>query len=92
MISLVIVNYLTKRVLIDNGSSTNILFLDALKEMEISESSIIRRSIILIGFSGDHKSTLGEIILPVYAEGVNLPTKFLMMDCPLVYNAILGRP
>ena len=92
MISLVIVNCLTKRVLIDNDSSTNILFLDALREMEISKSSIVHRSTVLIGFSGEHKSTLGEIILSVYAEGVNLPTRFLVMDCPLAYNAILGRP
>ena len=68
------------------------MFLDALREMVISESSIVRRSIVLIDFSGEHKSTLGEIVLLVYAKGVNLPTKFLVMDCPSVYNAILGRP
>ena len=90
-ISLVIVNCLTKIVLNYNGSSCNILFLDALREIEISKSSIVHRSTILIGFSGEHKSILGEIVFPVYVEGVNLPTKFLVMDCPSAYNAILRR-
>ena len=88
---MVIANYLTKKVLIDNVSSTNIFFLDALKEMEISESSIFRRSTVLIDFSGEHKSMLGEIVLSEYGEGVNLPTKFLVMNYLSTYNAILGR-
>lgn len=46
--SLYVANYLTKRILIDNGSSANIMFFNALREIQIEESKITRRSTILI--------------------------------------------
>ncbi|XP_062088680.1 uncharacterized protein LOC133795242 [Humulus lupulus] len=92
VIALYIANCLTKRILINNGSSANILFLSALREMGIDESKIIKKTTILIGFSGEQKNTIGEIELPVYAEGVNLCTRFLVVDSPSAYNVILGRP
>lgn len=82
-----------KRILIDNGSFANVLFLNAFREMGLDESKIIKKTTFLIGFSGEHKSTVGEIDLPVYAEGVNLCTRFLVVDSPTsAYNVILGRP
>ncbi|XP_062075032.1 uncharacterized protein LOC133779045 [Humulus lupulus] len=92
VIALYIANCLTKHILIDDGSSANILFLSVLREMGIDESKIIKKTTILIGFSGEQKNTLGEIELPVYAKGVNLCTRFLVVDSPSTYNVILGRP
>ncbi|XP_021866632.2 uncharacterized protein [Spinacia oleracea] len=92
VISLPIGNALIKRILIDNGSSANVLFLEALQEMGLEENSIIRRSTVLVGFSGESLRTVGEISLPTYAEGVNVMTKFSVVDCPSAYNVILGRP
>uniref|UniRef100_A0A803PDR9 Integrase catalytic domain-containing protein n=1 Tax=Cannabis sativa TaxID=3483 RepID=A0A803PDR9_CANSA len=60
--------------------------------MGLDESSIIRKSTVLISFSGEQKYTIGEIILPVYAEGVNEQTRFLVIDSPSAYNVILGQP
>lgn len=59
--------------------------------MEIVESLIVRKQTMLVGFSGEQTFSLGEV-LHVYAEGVNLPTKFLVVDSPSPYNVILGRP
>ena len=53
VISLLIANCRIKRVLVDNGSSTNMLFLNALKEMKIDKSTIHRRSTIFVGFNGE---------------------------------------
>ncbi|XP_057791309.1 uncharacterized protein LOC131008448 [Salvia miltiorrhiza] len=92
VISIYIANCLTKRVLIDNGSSANILFCSAYKEMGLDESKLIKKAAVLVGFSGESTTTVGEIDLPVYAEEVNLPTKFLVVDAPSAYNVILGRP
>ncbi|KAK0592545.1 hypothetical protein LWI29_021084 [Acer saccharum] len=92
VISLHIANCLTKRILIDNGSSCNILFNSALREMQVDESKLSRRTTMLTRFSGEQKNTLGEIVLPVYAEGVNLYINFLVLDCQSPYNTILGRP
>ena len=60
--------------------------------MQVPEANIVKKSMTLIGFSGEHKATIGEITLPVYTEGVNLHTKFQIIDAPSAYNVILGRP
>lgn len=65
VIALYISNSFTKWILVDYGSSANVLFLDALGEMKIVESSITHKSIVFIGFSGEHKSKIKEISLPV---------------------------
>ncbi|KAJ9553199.1 hypothetical protein OSB04_017244 [Centaurea solstitialis] len=65
---------------------------NTLKVMGIERSEIVRRSTTLIGFNGDSMNTLGEIILPVYAKGINKQTKFNVVDCQSAYNVILGRP
>ena len=57
-ISLLITNCRIKRVLINNGSSTNVLFLNALRELKIDEANIQSRSTILVGFNGDQKFTV----------------------------------
>ena len=92
VISLSIGNCLIRRVLIDTGSSTNLLTLDALKEMGLTENDLIKKSTPLVGFSGEVKHTTGEIILTTYAGGINQQVKFLVLDCPSPYNCILGRP
>ena len=65
VISLLIANCQIKRILVDNSSSTNVNFLNALKEMNIDEAHIHHRSIVLVGFSGEKKFTLGDITLLV---------------------------
>ncbi|XP_030478239.1 uncharacterized protein LOC115695304 [Cannabis sativa] len=92
VISLYIANCFIKRVLIDNGRSANILFINALRDMKVDESTITRKSTVLIRFSGEQKHSIGEVNLHVWAKGVNLQTKFIVVDCPSSYNAILGRP
>ena len=45
----------------------------------------------LVVFFGEQGSIVGIICLPVYAEGINQMVKFMVVNCPLAYNAILGR-
>ncbi|XP_013589247.1 PREDICTED: uncharacterized protein LOC106297583 [Brassica oleracea var. oleracea] len=92
VISLTVVNCLVKRILVDNGSSSNIIFQRAYQDLGLEERALTRKVTPLIGFSGDVKQTAGVAILPVYTEGVNMSTKFLVVDCQSAYNMILGRP
>ncbi|KAK9073783.1 hypothetical protein SSX86_006377 [Deinandra increscens subsp. villosa] len=92
VVTLYIANHFVRRILIDNGSSVNIIRLDVLKKMGIPETEIVARSSVLVGFSGETKSTVGDIRLPVYIEGVNSMQKFCVIDSLSCCNIILGRP
>ncbi|XP_021727807.1 uncharacterized protein LOC110694911 [Chenopodium quinoa] len=92
VISLPVGNCMIKRILVDNGSSANIIMLDTLKHMNIDEKNIVNKSTMLVGFSGETKKTSGEITLVTYAKGINLQVKFLVIDTLYSYNMILGRP
>ena len=52
----------------------------AYQDLGLEESTLTRKVTPLIGFSIEVKQTAGEAILPVYAEGVNISTKFLVVD------------
>ncbi|XP_013617457.1 PREDICTED: uncharacterized protein LOC106323968 [Brassica oleracea var. oleracea] len=92
VVSLNIANCLVKRILVDNGSSSNIIFLTAYQDLGLELNTLTRKVTPLIGFSVEGKQTAGEVVLPVYAEGINLSTKFLVVDSESAYNMILGRP
>ncbi|GMN30982.1 hypothetical protein TIFTF001_044535 [Ficus carica] len=80
------------RILVDNGSSTDVLFLSTLIEMELSESDIEMSMTILTCFNRESTTAVGKIKLPVFAAKKNKMTSFLVLDCPSAYNIILGRP
>lgn len=72
VVSLLIANSQVKRILVDNGSSSNIILLRTLPRMSILERQIITSAMVLVGFSGERLSSLGETVLPFYVIGVNL--------------------
>ncbi|XP_074305129.1 uncharacterized protein LOC141640137 [Silene latifolia] len=80
------------RILIDGGSSVNLIMIDVFKAMKIKENQITKKSSVLVGFSGETRNTLGEIYLPTYGEGVASYERFGILDCLSSYNVILGRP
>ncbi|XP_074290632.1 uncharacterized protein LOC141617345 [Silene latifolia] len=81
-----------RRILVDGGSSVNLIMLDVLKAMKIKDDQITRKSSVFVGFNGETKSTLGEIYLPTYEEGVATYEIFGVLDCLSSYNVILRRP
>ncbi|XP_074288104.1 uncharacterized protein LOC141613266 [Silene latifolia] len=81
-----------RRILVDGGRSVNMIILDLLKAMKISEDQITKKSSILVGFSGETKNILGEIYLHTYVERVASYERFRVLDCPSTYNVILSRP
>ncbi|XP_076905057.1 uncharacterized protein LOC143560696 [Bidens hawaiensis] len=85
-------NHNVRRILVDGGSSVNIIQLETLMKLNILEDEILKKSSVLVEFSGEVKNTVGEIKLYVYIEGVNSIQSFCVMDSLSYYNAILGCP
>ncbi|XP_074296944.1 uncharacterized protein LOC141627610 [Silene latifolia] len=71
IITLPIGNCKVKKILVDTGSSVNLIMMETLKGMGFTEKDLTKKAIPLVGFSGETKHSLGEIIIPTYAGGVN---------------------
>ena len=64
VVSSTIAKYDVKRILVDNGSSTNVLFYVVFSRMDLSKYRLREISTPLIGFTGDSVQVEGEITLP----------------------------
>ena len=67
VVSLNIANYDVRRILVDNGSSADILFYDAFSRMSALDSHLSPICSPLVGFTGDVVPTEGMIALTVAA-------------------------
>nr|XP_009387484.1 PREDICTED: uncharacterized protein LOC103974393 [Musa acuminata subsp. malaccensis] len=96
VISARIANAQVQRIMVDTGSSADILYLDAYRKLGLPRDSMKPVSSVLTGFTGDSVSPLGAVTLPltlgVPPKSKTTMTTFLVIDLPAAYNAILGRP
>uniref|UniRef100_A0A2N9ESK5 RNase H type-1 domain-containing protein n=1 Tax=Fagus sylvatica TaxID=28930 RepID=A0A2N9ESK5_FAGSY len=96
VVTMTIAGFITRRVLIDNGSSADIIYLPAYQQMKIDKEWLRLIDIPLVGFTGDKVKPLGVVSLMIEAETypkqVRASVEFLIVDCPSAYNVIIGRP
>ncbi|GFY87150.1 hypothetical protein Acr_05g0007890 [Actinidia rufa] len=96
VISAIIANFNVQRILIDSGSSADILFISAFEKMKIGLDKLHPFHTPLIGFGGNATQPLGWINLPITLgtepHQTTVWQDFIVVDCPSPYNAILGRP
>ena len=81
-------------VLVDNGSSMDILYYPAFQQMRIDREQLIPTNAPLVGFGGTKVFPLGVITLFVtagdYPQQITREVTFLVVNCSSAYNAILG--
>ena len=65
IITLLIADYSIKRVLVDNGSSTDILYYPAFQQMNLGRDQLRPVHSPLVGFGGIKVQPVGTITLPV---------------------------
>ncbi|XP_070048901.1 uncharacterized protein [Nicotiana tomentosiformis] len=80
-----------KRVLIDPGSSANIIRSRVVEQL-VLQNQIVPAARVLNSFNMASETTKGEIILPVNVAMTVQETKFHMIEGDMRYNALLGRP
>ncbi|XP_048623567.1 uncharacterized protein LOC106413279 [Brassica napus] len=83
---------LVAKVLIDTGSSVDLIFRDTLDKMGVDLRDMKLSSHTLTGFNGASEQMIGTIRLPVYAGGITRTVKFSVIRAKAPYNAILGTP
>ncbi|GFZ11327.1 hypothetical protein Acr_22g0007250 [Actinidia rufa] len=96
VVSAVIANFNVQRILIDSGSSADILFISAFEKMKVGLNKLHPFHTPLIGFGGNTTHPLGWINLPITLgtepQQTTVWQDFIVVDCPSPYNSILGRP
>ena len=96
VITLLIADYTTRRVLVDNGSSTDILYYPAFKQMRLGRDQLCLVSSPLVGFGGMKVQPVGTVtllmVVGAYPQQITKEVNFLVVDYSSSYNAIIGRP
>ncbi|XP_077222039.1 uncharacterized protein LOC143855870 [Tasmannia lanceolata] len=96
VVRLIIANFDTGKILVETGSSVNVLYLGTFEEMKLSKGRLGPAEYSIYGFSGESLRISGKIDLPVtfgtYPLQKTIMTTFMVVDIPFTYSAIIGRP
>jgi len=96
VISLVIAERRVHRVLVDQGSSADVMFLTTFNRLQLSTDQLRPYTECLYGFAGDEVEVCGHIELrTTFTDGASSCTasiRYLVVNAPSAYNILLGRP
>ena len=96
VITVDIENFAVKKVLVDQGSSVDILYWETFKKLQIPEQQMSPFVDEIVGFSGERVQTRGYVDLyTTFGEGQLTKTisiRYLVLDANTSYNMLLGRP
>ncbi|XP_070050382.1 uncharacterized protein [Nicotiana tomentosiformis] len=91
VISVLVNKIKIKRVLIDPGSSANIIRSRVIEQLGL-QNQLIPATLVLNGYNMACETTKGEIILPINVDGTIQEIKFHVIEGDMRYNALFGSP
>ncbi|XP_058783918.1 uncharacterized protein LOC131658667 [Vicia villosa] len=80
------------RVLVDTGSSLNVLPKSSLMRLDYSDVEIRPSELMVRDFDGSKRSVFGEVDLPIMIGPQLFTITFFVMDIHASYSCLLGRP
>ncbi|XP_027912513.1 uncharacterized protein LOC114171939 [Vigna unguiculata] len=96
VITIEVENFAIKKVLIDQGSSVDILYWKTFNKLQIPLADLTPHDEPIYGFSGERVPTKGYIDLhTTFGEGrqtKTIPIRYLVVEAHTSYNILLGRP
>ena len=84
--------YDVKRVMMDQGSAAEIMYLDFFKELNLRTKDLTPYSSPLVSFEGKVIIPKGQIRLPVQTGSETVEVDFIIVDAYSPYTAIVARP
>jgi len=91
-VSIKCMNNFISRVLIDNGSSVNVMLKTTLNKLPSDGIHLRPSSMVVRAFDGSKREVIGELELPVQVDPCTFQIVFQVMDILPAYSCLLGRP
>ncbi|XP_058751633.1 uncharacterized protein LOC131624731 [Vicia villosa] len=79
-------------VLVDNGSSLNVVPRSTLERLSYQGATIRLNGFVVKAFDGSKCTVIGEIDLPIHIGPYDFDITFQIMDIYPAYSCLLGRP
>ncbi|XP_023924095.2 uncharacterized protein LOC112035497 [Quercus suber] len=92
VVMLRIEGYDVKRVLVDQGSGAEIMYLDLYRGLNLKPKDLTAYDSPLVSFNGKFVIPRGQIRLPVQTGSEVVEVDFIVMDAYSSYTAIVARP
>ena len=92
VVTLRIGGYYVKRVIMDQGSCVEVMYLDLYKGLNLKHEGLTTYNSPLAGFDGKLVALKGQIRLPVQAGSEVVEVDFIVVDAYSPYTAIIARP
>ena len=92
VITLQIWGYDMKRVMVDQGSTAEIMYPDLYKGLNLKAEDITPYSSPLVSFEGKIITPKGQVRLPVQTSSEVVEVDFIIVDVYSPYTAIVARP
>ncbi|XP_026429318.1 uncharacterized protein LOC113325336 [Papaver somniferum] len=80
------------RILVDTGSSVDILFYHTFITIGYKESDLVPSTYNIYGFNGVASKTKGELIVKIFAGELETKVTLCVIDIDSPYSALIGRP
>ena len=92
VVTLRIGRYNVRRVMVDQGSIVDVMYLDLYKGLGLKPEDLTTYNSPLVGFEGRLVTPKGLIRLPVQAGTDVVEVDFIVVDVFSQYTTIMGRP
>ena len=83
--------FIVKRVMVDQGSGADVMYLDLFKGLRLKKEDLSRYDVPLVRFDGQVVIPEGQISLLVNMEGKEVTVAFIVVASFSPYTAILRR-
>ena len=92
VVTLRIVGYDVRWVLVDQGSAIEIMYLDLYNGLNLKSENLMAYESPLISFEGKTVIPKGQIKLPIQTDSEIVVLDFIVVDSYSLYTAIVARP
>ena len=95
VVSIIITNFMVSKVLINQGSSTNILYWKTFQKFEVSPTTVYLHVSPLLSFASERVETRGYVdLISTFGQGQlskSITIRYSLIDADSSYFALIGR-